>query len=158
MPFIPVYHRRRIATWARVSPEDEHLSAFRWRLTTSGYAVRGVETIAMHRQILGLVDVDWTRVADHINGNPLDNRRSNLRIVTQAQNTHNRVPLGGSSRHMGVCWNGQKNRWRARVTIAGRVYRLGDFIDEAEAAAAVRTFRATHMPFSREARLARTAA
>lgn len=43
----------------------------------------------MHRQILGL-DSDDPRQVDHINGNTLDNRDENLRIVTRAQNMMNR--------------------------------------------------------------------
>jgi hypothetical protein len=43
----------------------------------------------MHRDILGLLRDD-PRVVDHIDGNPLNNCRANLRICTQAENTMNR--------------------------------------------------------------------
>ncbi|GAH21431.1 unnamed protein product, partial [marine sediment metagenome] len=52
-------------------------------------AVRGIRRggkniqIPMHRQILGLKPGDG-KIVDHINRNPLDNRRVNLRIVSQA--------------------------------------------------------------------------
>lgn len=43
----------------------------------------------LHRMILGLEDDD-PRVCDHINRNTKDNRRANLRAVTQKENCANR--------------------------------------------------------------------
>lgn len=81
-------------------------------------------------------------VADHINGDRLDNRRTNLREVTQAQNLCNRAPaiyFGGrlkSSRHKGVS-AAKGGKWRAYIAAGGRKYvHLGTFDSESEAAAA----------------------
>lgn len=53
---------------------------------------------------------------DHINGNPLDNRRSNLRLVTPQQNAANRKPTGkGSSQYKGVYWDKKRQCWRAQI-------------------------------------------
>lgn len=41
--------------------------------------------IALHKYLL-----DTTEIVDHINGNSLDNRKSNLRVVTAQQNSYNR--------------------------------------------------------------------
>ena len=46
-------------------------------------------TVSMHRFILGLQSGD-ERTGDHINGNSLDNRRTNLRIVNEVQSSQNR--------------------------------------------------------------------
>lgn len=43
----------------------------------------GKRPVYMHREILGITDTN-TRV-EHINGNRLDNRRSNLRIVIKGR-------------------------------------------------------------------------
>lgn len=49
---------------------------------------RGIKTtwIYMHRLVMGNFDKDF--VVDHINGNSLDNRKCNLRVVTSFDNTH----------------------------------------------------------------------
>lgn len=67
--------------------------SMRWHINDSGYVVwRGVKdgrkkTLRFHRMIAAPQE---GQVVDHINRNKLDNRRSNLRCVTQAENTRNR--------------------------------------------------------------------
>jgi|SRR6516162_8902626 hypothetical protein len=89
----------------------------------------------MHRVILGITDPKVQ--ADHINGNGLDNRRVNLRIVTNKQNSHNSRPhRDGSSKYRGVSWDQSRRRWRAQYAIDGRPKFLGRFDSEVEAAKA----------------------
>jgi len=75
---------------------------------------------------------------DHVNGNGLDNRRSNLRLATRQQNLHNsRKPTSGkSSTFKGVSWDESKRRWRARLRTGGRQVFLGLFDRERDAARA----------------------
>lgn len=75
---------------------------------------------------------------DHINGNKLDNRRENLRICTQSQNTMNRgkANMTSTSRFKGVCWEKQKSRWRAVIYKGGKRKHLGYYRDEEDAARA----------------------
>lgn len=86
--------------YAEVSDEDYRwLSRYKWRLQKrrstddTGYAVssRSPHTIRMHRLIM---KADNTIEVDHINGNPLDNRRENLRLATRPQNVANRKAKG----------------------------------------------------------------
>jgi hypothetical protein len=78
------------------------------------------------------------RYVDHRNGNGLDNRRSNLRKATIAQNNMNRPPQSrNTSGFKGVFWfpKGNKN-WRAMVRHEGRLIHLGLFHTREDAAAA----------------------
>jgi hypothetical protein len=132
------------------------LDRWRWHLNPFGYAVRTTRSgpIFMHREILGLKKGDGLE-GDHIKpGNPLDNRRANLRVVTRAQGAQNRRAnrTAGrrrrTSRHRGVCFDRQTRRWRARVFVNGQNHCLGRFDEEKEAAAVAAAFRREHMPFS----------
>lgn len=83
----------------------------------------------MHRLILG---PGAGRHSDHVDGNGLNNRRSNLRPATVAQNIQNgRRHRDGSSRFKGV-GRRRKGGWMAQI---GGAY-LGTFADEEDAARA----------------------
>lgn len=81
----------------------------------------------LHRLLLDLPEGVET---DHVNRNPADNRRSNLRVATRSQNLANRRPPARTRNYTGVCPN--YNRWQARV---GDIY-VGVFATEEEAAKA----------------------
>lgn len=131
---------------AIVDDEDyEILSAFKWRATADGYAVRdiphplrpGRKTLEyMHRRILGLGFGD-KRQGDHENACRQDNRRENLRIATQAQNQQNkglsRVNLTGMK---GISWHKRDRRWQAMISIGGKAKYLGQYLNADEAHAA----------------------
>lgn len=87
----------------------------------------------MHRLILSAGEGD---IVDHINGDGLDNRRSNLRIVTTQQNAFNQKHHGGSSRHKGVSYRSDTGTWRAYITMDGVRRYLGNFASEDDAALA----------------------
>jgi hypothetical protein len=91
----------------------------------------------MHRLLLGVIDA--TKIVDHINGDGLDNRRSNLRVVDVSLNVANRQRSRSGNRCPGV-WK-RDGKWIARVTVEYKNYRLGIFEDELDAIAAVNAFR-----------------
>lgn len=71
---------------------------------------------------------------DHINRNKLDNRRSNLRICTHAENLANRIkPRNNTSGYKGVVWNKSRSKWLAQITVKKRHIYLGQFDDIEEA-------------------------
>lgn len=74
---------------------------------------------------------------DHINGNGLDNRRSNLRSVTRSQNMLNRKRnKKSSSKYKGVYWHKQHRKWIANIQINKKRIFIGLFKKELDAAKA----------------------
>ena len=65
-------------------------------------------------------------VVDHINHDTTDNRKCNLRVCTQQENTRNRASSGVSKR----C---DTNRWEAYVFMANKKIHLGYFATKEEA-------------------------
>ena len=133
---------------AKISPEDAQLVLkYRWVIrghTKYGKWVKyactdirrnGVrKTYKMHRLILNAED---GMHVDHINGDGLDNRRENLRLVTPQQNQANsRKRSKMTSRFKGVCWHAAARKWRATLAINHRSLHLGLFDDEILAAQA----------------------
>lgn len=149
--YVPL--RRRdgsIRAYAIIDCADVDLATGKWCLDHK-YALRRRTDTFLHRLLLGLERGD-PREGDHINGNGLDNRRENLRIVTTAQNAQNKHLLFSSypsfSGFRGVSWDSRRGRWKATARLAGRQYQIGRFDDELEAAVAVERWRREHMPFS----------
>lgn len=72
---------------------------------------------------------------DHINGNPLDNRWSNLRDVPRQINCQNlrRARADSKSGLLGVSWDSSRSRWFACIRHNGKTIGLGRFEDMHEA-------------------------
>lgn len=128
-------HSGEIIAWAVISEFDlEMVSRHRWCLHGRGYAITQIDgrKVLLHRFLLGLQHGDQ-RQGDHINGDRLDNRRENLRIVTRGQNSQN-VRRGGSSRYRGVHWSTRDGGWVAQAKRSnGSSEFLGRFSSEEEA-------------------------
>lgn len=157
---IPLYRRDgTVHGWAVVSAEDyERVACDRWYLASRGYAARqyrhpdsrSTRIELMHRRILGLERGDG-RQADHINRDKLDNRRENLRVLTQTENNQNVAGGRGLSGAHGVHWNKDRGVWMARVTHNGRMHFLGYFAEVERAAEVAARWRAENVPYSVEA-------
>lgn len=119
----------------------ELLNQFKWFAHKDGrnyYANRSIsknKKVQMHRQILG--DIPHGKQVDHINGNGLDNRRENLRVVTQRENCQNKH-ITKTSRYIGVRRDHKNKVWTAQINFKNKVIHLGVFISEISAAHAYR--------------------
>ena len=124
--------------FALVDDEDFiKFSNYKWRITTSGYAVRrlpgrhGVNKASyMHREILGSIKGE---VVDHCNGDRTDNRKSNLRFATQSQNCQNKKSF---RRFKGVYAVQGRKGYNSSIFINKKSKYLGYFYNEKDAALA----------------------
>jgi len=90
----------------------------------------------MHRAILGLQPGDGQQ-CHHIDGNGLNNQRSNLRACVAMQNQQSRRKrTRGTSKYKGVGWSRQCGKWRACITVNKKEIYLGMFDSESAAARA----------------------
>ena len=91
----------------------------------------------LSRMIMNCNENDNDLVVDHINSNTLDNRKCNLRLITQSQNTLNQSSSKNStSKYIGVNWDKKSKKWAARIGINGESIFLGVFDREQDAALA----------------------
>ena len=95
-------------------------------------------TKQFHRMIMGEIPVGME--IDHINQNGLDNRKSNLRIVTHQKNQSNQPKrTNAASKYFGVC-RGTRKAWQVGVNFNHKRKNLGHFDSEIEAAHAYDNF------------------
>lgn len=91
--------------------------------------------LLMHRLILGVTDSKTD--VDHIDHDGLNNRRSNIRVCTRAQNRMNSFPnVNSSSHYKGVSWSKDRSKWRAQIKFNGKITHIGLFDYEMDAARA----------------------
>lgn len=127
-----------------IDAEDyDSVSKCKWqaKLAVSGkyYAVKN-GTQRLHRL---LMNAPAGMQVDHINGDTLDNRKSNLRLCTHAQNQMNRPPqnMNKTSPYKGVSiassWErGRIKKWKVAIDVNKKRIFVGYFPDEIEAAKA----------------------
>jgi hypothetical protein len=124
------------------SPEDhETIMKHKWHrcdkdgyITTNSRDKTNGKTVRIHRLLMNCPE---DKIVDHINGNILDNRRENLRIVDPSDNAQNKrksTKKKFTSKYIGVCLDSRNNTWRAEITINKKNIGLGIFLSETEAA------------------------
>lgn len=124
-----------------ISREDiKYVTKFKWYLNANNYPatygtidrnLRFSRPKPLHRLLFTMLEKNM--VVDHINRNKLDNRRENLRICTQKQNSYNRTKNKNSkSNFKGVRKN--KKSYTAIVTKDNKTYSINGIKTEKEAA------------------------
>ena len=93
----------------------------------------GGQKLLLHRFILGITDRNYTveRCVDHINGDSLDNRISNLRICSQNENMKNIKK--GDKYVCGVKWLRENQKWGVCITYNYASIHVGNFENFEEA-------------------------
>lgn len=130
----------------------ELVKNYKWSISGYGYAravtygergrnLKGTliqKVIKMHRLIIGAKE---NESVDHKNGNPLDNRRSNLRICTMSQNisnvgirSNNKSGYKGVIKMIGKDHENRKKKWLAYISVGGKRIYGGYFFTKEEAA------------------------
>lgn len=111
---------------ALIDTEDiGKISSDKWCIDKNNY-VKNSKQEYLHRVILG---APKDMCVDHINGNTLDNRKNNLRICTNRENTSNRTKLGtnNTSGILGVRFDNRRNKWYADIQYKGKCIFFGYF-------------------------------
>lgn len=144
--------------FAVVDIDDLPLVApYNWHAVLNGRVIRyaqrsinfgagNIRHLMMHRVLIG---ADPDKQVDHIDGDGLNNRRSNLRQCTGAENTRNRrMKSGVTNPYKGICF--KHGRWTSEISIEGRQRHLGRFDTPEEAHAAyAAAARELHGEFAR---------
>lgn len=108
--------------------------SMRWHVDSKGYLRASTKIPTwLHREIC---PVPEGFCVDHINGDPMDNRRSNLRQASTSQNQANRKPTRkGTSVFKGVS-RLPSGKWQAQIRKDGVNKYLGSYSEELDAARA----------------------
>ena len=99
-----------------------------WCLTSDGYISThiGKKQVLFHRFIIN--DKTEFKVVDHINHKLFDNRKSNLRVITNQQNCMNAsLSKNNTSGVTGVTWHSRDKVWCARIKVNYKYIHLGCF-------------------------------
>lgn len=99
-----------------------------WYQNDMGYILgdipNGEKGVRLHRFLLGVDGKEC--VIDHIDRNPLNNRKSNLRICTQQQNVWNSgMRKNNTSGVTGVSYEKRRGRWLAKIKVSGKSIHIG---------------------------------
>jgi len=120
--------------------DDEDFMAVegsRWRARRNNHGQwcvigkRGGKSVIMSRLIM---NAPRGIHVDHRSGDVFDNRRCNLRLCTNQQNSWNRRSRTGSSNFKGVSFCRNSGKWRVSIGLNYKKYQLGVFSSEREAA------------------------
>ena len=122
------YEKVKDRKWRLLKNSETCIYFVNQRYDAENYRKTGNPSCAfyLHREIIGAVKGDG-KIVDHINGDTLDCRKSNLRFVTFAQNLQNsKKKTNNKCGYKGVA-KASKNRWRAAIGINNKIIRLGLF-------------------------------
>jgi hypothetical protein len=112
----------------------DKVKKYKWHIC-NGYVVTNVEKdyFRLHQMILGFPKSG----IDHIDRNPLNNRRNNLRLCNQQQNTANTgLFKHNSTGYKGVSWDKSRSKYMAKIKLNGRTVNLGRYACAEDAAIA----------------------
>jgi len=130
---IVIYNKKeQEITRAIIDIDDvEIVSKYKWYLKDGKYIRTHINTngkdykTGIHRILMNVVE-NKNVVIDHIDRNPLNNKRENLRITTQAKNSINKsIQSNNTSGVTGVVWNSANRNWNAQIKLNRKNINLG---------------------------------
>jgi hypothetical protein len=140
---IPLHGKHSQGRTTRVSREDyAWLASRRWRLDREGGYVLGCHNGTVEYLHRLITNAPRGKQVDHINGDTLDNRRSNLRVCSHMENQRNQHAVRGASVYKGV--SKHRTKWQAQIRVNKKCIRLGCFATQQEAAVAYDDAARTH--------------
>jgi len=110
-----------------------------WCMEKEGYAKSRTngEYVTLHRLLMGVASCGCQIRVDHISGDPMDNRRSNLRICSAVDNARNsKLRNNNKSGYKGVSFAPQRGKYCAYISDNCKTKNLGYYNTAQEAAAA----------------------
>ena len=122
----------------KIDKDDYELCKnYRWYVDGNGYVLGypigdKKQVVKQHRLIMGIANSDPSIEVDHIYHDQLDNRKSQLRIVSRSQNIYNtRLQKTNTSGYKGVYKSNYKSNtyWHAQINYQGKRIYLGSFPD-----------------------------
>lgn len=91
-------------------------------------------TMYLHRVVSNIHGLPSNVKVDHINGNPFDNRKENLRVCTHRENLRNiKKSAANTSGYKGVSFDKKRNKFRASIRALEKHIHLGYFDDAEDA-------------------------
>lgn len=119
--------------FAIVDDEDfDRVNCFTWHTHKAGYGARNTDKKTMHRFI---INAKPGQIVDHINGNPADNRKENLRLCTQMENCRNQsLKSCNKTGYKGVSWDKKYRKYSSFLTVNYK-HIFGGYFDNKEDAA-----------------------
>lgn len=108
----------------------EEIRKHKWCVNPAGYARTRINgrVVFLHNLIM---QTPKGKIVDHRDHNPSNNRKSNLRICSQLQNTQNvQKRENTSSIFKGVAWNKEKRKWETYINYNRKRLRIGYFDKE----------------------------
>lgn len=135
-----VVHGYTSAGYEFIFDEDDFdlVSPYCWNSYNNGYiwSSKAGQNIALHRLIMQN-ELGEKLYVDHINHDPSDNRKCNLRVVTHLDNMHNlKRSEKNTSGVTGVYLNKRTERWYAQIVVDRKTFNLGTYADFSDAVAA----------------------
>jgi hypothetical protein len=123
-----------IQGFALIDDEDFELVSQRKWYSAKGYAVSNdSERVKMHRIVM---NPPADKFVDHIDRNPLNNQKNNLRIVGMEENIHNRTKIPNTINNFKGTQLLSHGVWQARCRIYKNDFHLGTYSTELAAAIA----------------------
>ena len=121
----------------------DYLNQWKW-YANNNYVGRSITVsknkqkhILIHRFIM---KPDKGMLIDHLDGNPLNNQKNNLRICTHSDNMRNcKISIKNTSGYKGVSFVKKKNKYKSAIKFNKRKIYLGYYIDPIDAARAYNT-------------------